>query len=462
MVYINRDEEPFSDVVYNGMFNKILKGLPTPDHYFSPSSTSELSNAVKEAAANGTKIAVRSGGCSWIGASCRSHGLLVDMKNFNSVSIDPCRRIARVGPAIRGAELVAALAAQGMAFPVGHCGRPGVGGYLLGGGLGLNWGSWGPACYSVRSIEVVTATGDILQSSMHENPDWLWMARGVGPGFPGIITEYELELKPRPKATTISQYIFSLEDAVSVAKWLGEVSPRLPKNVEVAFVTFGSERPFFLPKDGAPLNIVAVTAMVFVDDADEAREVLSAFTEPPVKPLARNECASVPFEGLHDIFDASFPDEHHYMADTFWSDLSTSEVMEEISHLIPQAPSGKTIVMAIMPGNGAASSGMNLENGHAAYSMDFRTLVLPYAIWDDPFSGEANKQWMCSLSGSLQKVSKGHFINEADILLNPSRAASSFSPQRFARLLELKAFHDPTDLFFSYPGHDVADNVTAI
>ena len=456
-MYVGRDHESFSSAVYDGMFNKLLSGLPAPDYLVSPSSVSELSCIEKEAAVNGTKIAVRSGGCSWIGASCRGHGLLVDMRKFNSVSIDPSRRIARVGPAVRGADLGAALALQGMAFPIGHCGRPGVGGYLLGGGLGLNWGTWNPACYSIRSIEVITPTGDVLRSSMRENPDWLWMARGTGPGFPGIVTEYELDLKPRPQATTISQYLFSLDNALNVARWLEEISPKLPKNVEVAFVTFGSERTFLLPKDGAPLNIIGVTAMAFVDDAEEARKVLSAFTHPPVTPLGSNEFASVPFEALHDIFDASFPDDHHYLADTFWSDLPTSKVMEKVSHLISLAPSGRTIVMAIMPGNGAATTGLNLDDGHAAYSMDFRTLVLPYAIWSDPSSTQANKQWMCSLSGALERISKGHFINEADILLNPTtRVAGSFAPQNFAKLQELKRKHDPAGLFFSYPGHDRA------
>jgi FAD/FMN-containing dehydrogenase len=46
-----------------------------------------------------------------------------------------------------------------LAFPVGHCGHVGLSGFLLSGGLGWNSGHWGPACLSIRGLEVVTADG---------------------------------------------------------------------------------------------------------------------------------------------------------------------------------------------------------------------------------------------------------------------------------------------------------------
>jgi FAD/FMN-containing dehydrogenase len=67
------------------------------------------------------------------------------MSAFNSISIGATTRTAKVGPAVRSAELVKALAAEGLACPVGHCGTPGIGGFLLGGGIGLNFGHWKPA-----------------------------------------------------------------------------------------------------------------------------------------------------------------------------------------------------------------------------------------------------------------------------------------------------------------------------
>lgn len=63
--------------------------------------------------------------------------------------------------------------------------------------------------------------------------------------------------------------------------------------------------------------------------------------------------------------------------------------------------------------------------------MDFRTLIWPYAVRDVTSSDEAKERWMDNLTGVLETVSTGHFINEADLPLHPSRAAGSFSPKSF-------------------------------
>src|SRR5439155_5190682 len=140
----------------------------------------------------GLRISIRSGGHSWIGASLRDGGLLIDLSHLNSVSIDPAGRTAVVGPAIRNVELMAALAPYGLAFPAGHCPTVGVGGFLLGGGQGWNQGVWGPACLSVQAIDLVNAEGELITADARQNAELLWLARGVGPGFPGVILRYHL------------------------------------------------------------------------------------------------------------------------------------------------------------------------------------------------------------------------------------------------------------------------------
>lgn len=64
---------------------------------------------MREASQQGFKVAVRSGGHSWIASSVRSGGLLFDMSAFNSISIDATTRTAKVGSAVRSAQLVKAL-----------------------------------------------------------------------------------------------------------------------------------------------------------------------------------------------------------------------------------------------------------------------------------------------------------------------------------------------------------------
>src|SRR5947208_341916 len=92
-----------------------------PDAIFSATSDQDVVDAVRLARSRGLRISIRSGGHSWIGASLRDGGLLIDLSHLNSVSIDPAGRTAVVGPAIRNVELMAALAPYGLAFPAGHC-----------------------------------------------------------------------------------------------------------------------------------------------------------------------------------------------------------------------------------------------------------------------------------------------------------------------------------------------------
>jgi len=200
---VYRSDEGFVLQLIEPLFNKLALDR-SPDVIASPRSEVEVVDLMREASQQGWKVAVRSGGHSWIASSVRSGGLLLDMSAFNSISIDATTRTAKVGPAVRSAELVKALAAEGLAFPVGHCGTPGIGGFLLGGGIGLNWGHWKPACFSVRSVRVVMADGRLVVASESENSELLWLARGSGPGFPGVITEFEIECQTRPADTRVS------------------------------------------------------------------------------------------------------------------------------------------------------------------------------------------------------------------------------------------------------------------
>ncbi|UOY02260.1 FAD-binding oxidoreductase [Blastococcus sp. PRF04-17] len=446
---IERGDPRFEEAISARLFNK-LEVDRRPDAVLVPRTEDDVVAAVVGARAEARRVAVRSGGHSWIGASVRDSGVLLDMSSFAHVSIDRSTRTARIGPAVTSAQLVAALAAEGFAYPAGNCGTPGAGGYLLGGGLGLNWGHWKPACYSIRSVRVVTASGELVTASESENADLLWLARGSCPGFPGVVTEFEIELQDRPLDTRVSSWLFPLADLSAVTAWVARASAELPTFVEVAVVTFGPDRPMLPPGDGVPDHLVGVTAMAFVDDEEEARRALAPLAGGPGVPhLVYGDLDAVPFESLHFAFDASFPEGHRYLADTFWTDATTEGVLPDLRDLLERAPSGKSFVMAIMPGNGAATTGLPQDIG--AYSMDARTLVLPYVVWEDPADDAANRSWLGEIAGRLERHSSGHFLSEVDLTVAPDRLARSFSAESWSRLQELRRRYDPEQLFHGYP-----------
>jgi FAD/FMN-containing dehydrogenase len=131
---------------------------------------------------------VRGGGHSWCGTPLRDGGMLIDLARLKEVIVHPRTRTAMVQPVVSGRELSHRLAAHGLAFPYGHCSTVPLSGFVLSGGFGWNMGSWGPACFSLEAIDVVTAAGQLVRATEDQHADLLWAARGAGAGFFGVVT----------------------------------------------------------------------------------------------------------------------------------------------------------------------------------------------------------------------------------------------------------------------------------
>ena len=444
-----RGEEGFERRLDELLFNKLPFGR-SPEFLASPRSEAEVAEIVRGARRDGRRVSVLSGGHSWIGAPLRDSGVLVEMSAFDRIEVDAAARTARVGAAARSGTLAKALAAEGLAFPSGHCGTPAFAGYVLGGGLGLSWGRWKPACYSLRAIRTVTAAGEIVDATEAENPELLWLARGCGPGFPGVITEFEIELQDLPADTRVSSWTFDLADLAAVARWVDEASPSLSPKVELATSLLGPDRPEHLPAEGFPEAVVSVAAMVFAEDGREAREAIASLAAGPGVPvLAHGDLDPIPFEGLSDAFDAEYPEGHRYLADSFWTDEGVEGALTRLRDQFLRMPSPQNNVIALMPGNGSRL-GLPLEAG--AYSMDERTLVMHYAIWQDPAADAANREWIGGMSALLEPIATGHFISEADLIAHPQRLERCFLPAHWERVQELRARFDPDRLFHGMPG----------
>jgi len=445
---LTREAADFGRQVADLVFNALPLDR-APDAVVRPRTEDEVVAVVRAARAAGQKVSVLSGGHNWIAAPVHEGGVLIDMGAFDRIEVDAASRTALVGTAAPTGVVAETLAAAGFAFPTGHCGLPGIGGFVLGGGFGLNVGSWKPACFSLRGVRVVTAAGELVVASEAELPELLWMARGAGPAFPGVVTALELDLRDRPADTRISSWVFDLDDLAAVTRWVNEVSPELPSDVEVAVVALGPDRPDHPPSDGFPDHVVAVEAIVFAGSPDEARAAVAPLAGgATVESLAHADLEPVAYEEVHKGFDAMCHDGDRYLADTFWTDVDL-ESLASLEEAIRSAPSGKSVVMAEMLANGG-KFGFAAED--AAYSIDAKTLVMAYAIWDDPAADEANRAWHADVRELVEPISMGHFVNEADLSVGSGRLARCFTPANWKRLVELRQKWDPEGVFHDPPG----------
>ena len=444
---ISRGERGFEAIQRAAHVNALL---PTerPDAVALPRSEAEVAAIVADAAASGRRVSVRSGGHSWAATSLRDGGILLDLAHLDAIELDAENLTARVQPGVRVARLAAELVAAGVAFPVGHCGAPGVGGYLVGGGLGVNWGVWRPAVSSIRSVRLITATGEILTASATENVDWFWLVRGAGPTLPAVVTSFDLQLRPLPGDIRVTGWTYPLDSLPQVGRWITAASHELPPRVELPIVLAGPGRPGASPDD-EPF-VVGVTAIAYARDAAESAASLSPLADgADATPISRLQPAPASFAELHIPVDDTYPEGARFLADTFWSDHDLSDALTLLTDLVRSAPSGKSYVLASMPANGAGAT--LVDETETAFSVHDRTIVTVYAIWDDPTDDEANALWMDAVAAALAPITTGHFLNEADIRRHPERIAASFTPTAWERVLRLRARFDPSGVFYTFP-----------
>lgn len=411
-----------------------------PDAIVEAKSVDDVAAAVRVAADNSLRIGIRSGGHSWVASSVRDNGLLLDMRHFRDLEIDAENRRAVVGPAISARELINALDGHGLAFPVAHCSNVALGGYLLGGGQAWNWGSWGgPACNSILALDVVTAQAQRIRVDRDSHPDLFWAARGAGPGFPAVVTNYHLKLYPLPPAIHLSMFVWPLEDTLAVSRWLPEIGAELDDKVELFMFLQTLPEPI----DGVS-KAVTVTAVAFADTASEARALLKPLSaaRDVATPILAEEARPETMNSLLNLVDRLLPP-CRAAADTFWFDLSMAEVMEKYVDHFASAPSPLTNVLCeVKP--------KPIKFSDAAYSMRRATFLSPYSFWFDADDDGPNIAWMKKTQDILAPLSVGHYVNEADLEADASRARRSFTSESWEGIQAVRTKYDPTGVFHTY------------
>src|ERR1019366_8214867 len=113
---------------------------------------------------NGVSFAVRSGGHSYEGFS-QSLDFVIDVRSMSDIKLSADGKSVSIGSGASLGSVYAALWPSHLAIPAGSCFPVGVAGHSLGGGFGLLGRAFGLACDNILSMEVVDASGQILNVS---------------------------------------------------------------------------------------------------------------------------------------------------------------------------------------------------------------------------------------------------------------------------------------------------------
>ena len=183
--------------VFDPRFDHVL-----PDAVARPVDGADVRDAIRFCTGMGIGVRARSGGHSYAGYSTAAHGVVLDLRKLDTITVDNHAGTATVGAGTQLIDLYSRLARSGVTVPGGSCPSVGIAGVTLGGGFGLAARHLGLTIDSLRAVRIVTADGMLRSVDAHSNPDLLWALKGGGGGNFGVVTEFTFATHPMPASST--------------------------------------------------------------------------------------------------------------------------------------------------------------------------------------------------------------------------------------------------------------------
>src|SRR5262249_2118159 len=227
-----RPEDPGYDdarKVHNGLVDK------RPVLIARCRGTADVVDAVKFASTHDLEIAVRGGGHNVPGRATVEGGEMIDLTLMTSIHVDPGGRLPRAQGGATWADLNRETQLHGLAVTGGVVSTTGIAGLTLGGGIGWLMGKYGLALDNVRSVELVSAEGNMMRTSHEEYADLFWAVRGGGGNF-GVATSFEYQLHPVGSTVPSGLVAQPLDRARDVLRFFRERTASLPDE-HVLFAT---------------------------------------------------------------------------------------------------------------------------------------------------------------------------------------------------------------------------------
>ena len=193
-------------------------------------STADVVAAVNVAREHGLPPSVRCGGHNVAGKGMSEGGLTIDLSGLREVTVDPERKLVHAGGGCLLGTVDAATAPPALVVPAGIMSETGVAGLALGGGIGWFSRKHGLTCDQFVSLELVLASGEVIEVSAESHPDLFWALRGGGGNF-GIVTRFTFAAHDFGPLMRIGVSLYDEEHAAAALRAYAALVPALPRHV---------------------------------------------------------------------------------------------------------------------------------------------------------------------------------------------------------------------------------------
>ncbi|KXT01831.1 hypothetical protein AC578_1999 [Pseudocercospora eumusae] len=394
----------------------------------------DVVEAVKLAAQKNARVSVRSGGHSWAVWSVRDNAILIDLGKYKHLHLHKSTGILEASTSTTGRVMNEYLSKYGYMFEGGHCPDVGIGGFLLQGGMGWNCKNWGWACEKVRAVDVVTASGELVHCNAEQNSELYWMARGSGPGFPGVVTKFYLEVRKSFSHMMISFFAYPMSEYRQVMDWVVDIGPKLDAGIELVAAAQ------CLP--GESEHCIKIPFVTFKNSKEEAEASLELANA--TRPRgALIEVINKP-TSLRDQYreqEINNPAGHRYCAENAYigNEEKVADVLEEAFTTLPH-PRAFSIYFAMTPCSRNKLADM-------AFSMQSDHYFATYACWEEAGDDERCSGWVRDVMSRIEKHSVGAYLGDSDFQV---RRTQFWSQESGRKLMALRQKWDPGERFCGY------------
>ena len=399
----------------------------------------DVPHAISYARDNGLEISIRGGGHNIAGSALCDNGVLIDLSNMKTVSVDAQKRRAYVEPGATLGDFDKAVQAYGLATPTGINSTTGIAGLTLGGGFGWLTRKYGMTIDNLVSADMVTADGRKMHVSEDENTDLFWAIRGGGGNF-GVVTRFEFALYPVGPEILAGLLVFPLNQAKQVLQKYREFVKSAPVELNIWAVLRKAPPLPFLPENVHGKEVI-VLAVFYAGDTKEGEKLidpLRGFGEPYGEHIG-----AMPYVQWQQAFDPLLtPGARNYWKSHNFTQLS-DDALDSIIEFAGKLPSPQCeIFVGLIAGIANRVPSDAMAYGHR----DAKFVLNVHGRWDEAAQDKTCIAWARAFfEASKPYASAGAYVNfmtgdESD------RVAAAYG-ENYSRLKEIKKKYDPENFF---------------
>jgi FAD binding domain/Berberine and berberine like len=385
--------------------------------------------------------AVRCGGHNVSGKAMSDGGLTIDLSGLREVTVDTERKLVHAGGGCLLATVDAATAQHGLIVPAGIMS---VADLALGGGIGWFSRKYGLTCDQFVSLELVLASGEVIEACADQHPDLFWALKGwrrqLRHRHPLHLPGLRLRADDADRGLPLRA---GGRGRRAARLRVGRAHPfphcRLARGAEARHAGAA-----FVPPELVGRRLLMFISM-WLDDADDpaAAEIIDSLCnvgQPCVKAMTVMPFAA----GVQQVIDREFEDGHrYYTKEAHVAELADEAIDTLVDFWKDMPMEGEVEIIGL---GGAIG---DVPENATAFSDRGYLLWLNFAMrWDDPANDSDYIGRTRNAVWDLPPwVRKGVYVNMLDFDEMDRVIEAIGGPEKYARLGRVKAQYAPENFF---------------